>query len=394
MTEVTQTARKCKFGVKLYGKRPKNAFYFFLVLQMAQINMVSVFDIHDCAKGDSKGFIKRIQGWGAIPINKLCPNCDMCLSLQNDKRAGGKWRCDKVNTLTGLRCRYGCSVTGGTIFHDLRLPISLFVKFARLWVDNTPLTKINGFLGEGLNQHTLVSYARLLRAVVYHEMIAKRKPIGGFGYVVEIDETKVGKRKYNRGHRVEGQWVFGGICRETGDVFMIPVEKRDAATLIPLIVDWIAPGSVIMSDCWKAYSCLNNIEGQDYQHFTVNHSKTYKDPETDACTNRIEGTWRPYKQAYPSSGRRKVNYNGYGAKYMFLKHCKGRNLDPFVEVFKAAGQMRFPLSPEFIRKLYRLPEPAIAEVGEIDLEIDGDIEAEIMDINFSASVDTDDQPAN
>lgn len=356
--------------------------------------MVSVFEIHDWAKGDGKSIIRRMQGWGAIPSDKLCPNCNMSLTLQNDKRVGGKWRCDKVNTLTGLRCRYGCSVTSCTIFHDLRLSIPLFVKFARLWVDNTPLVKINGLMGERLSVDTLVNYAKLLRAVVYHEMIVKRKPIGGFGYVVEIDETKVGKRKYNRGHRVEGQWVFGGICRETGDVFMMPVEKRDAATLIPLIVDWIAPGSVIMSDCWKAYRCLNDIEGQDYQHFVVNHSQTYKDPETGACTNGIEGTWRPYKKAYPSSGRRKVNYNGYSAKYMFLKRCKRRKLDPLVEVFRAAGQITFPLSPEFIRELYRLPEPAIAEVNEIDLEIDEDIEAEIMDINFSASVDTGDEPAN
>ena len=35
--------------------------------------------------------------------------------------------------------------------------------------------------------------------------------LGGEGKVVQIDESKVGKRKYHRGHRVEGQWVFGGI---------------------------------------------------------------------------------------------------------------------------------------------------------------------------------------
>ena len=43
--------------------------------------------------------------------------------------------------------------------------------------------------------------------------------IGGPGEVVEIDESKFGKRKYNKGRRVEGVWVFGGIDRRTRECF-------------------------------------------------------------------------------------------------------------------------------------------------------------------------------
>ena len=35
--------------------------------------------------------------------------------------------------------------------------------------------------------------------------------IGGPGSIIEIDESKFGKRKYNQGRYVEGHWVFGGI---------------------------------------------------------------------------------------------------------------------------------------------------------------------------------------
>ena len=62
------------------------------------------------------------------------------------------------------------------------------------------------------------------------------QPIGGPGSIVEIDESKFGKRKYHRGHRVEGQWVFGGYERETGKSFLVPVERRDAETLLPIIL--------------------------------------------------------------------------------------------------------------------------------------------------------------
>ena len=37
-----------------------------------------------------------------------------------------------------------------------------------------------------------------------------REQVGG-DVIVQVDESKIGKRKYHCGHFVEGQWVFGGI---------------------------------------------------------------------------------------------------------------------------------------------------------------------------------------
>ena len=33
--------------------------------------------------------------------------------------------------------------------------------------------------------------------------------IGGVGEIVEVDESKFGKRKYNTGKRVVGKWILG-----------------------------------------------------------------------------------------------------------------------------------------------------------------------------------------
>jgi hypothetical protein len=73
---------------------------------------------------------------------------------------------------------------------------------------------------------TAVDWASFCREVIYDALILNKQKFGGSGVEVEIDESKFGRRKYYKGHRVEGQWVFGMFERGTGRVAMVPVEKR------------------------------------------------------------------------------------------------------------------------------------------------------------------------
>ena len=54
-----------------------------------------------------------------------------------------------------------------------------------------------------------------------------------------------------------------------------PVGDRSAGTLLKIIKDRVKPGSTIISDCWRAYDCL---ESEGYQHLKVNHSLNFVDP--------------------------------------------------------------------------------------------------------------------
>ena len=36
-------------------------------------------------------------------------------------------------------------------------------------------------------------------------------PIGGAEHLIEIDEMKMGRRKYNRGRVVDGSWILGFV---------------------------------------------------------------------------------------------------------------------------------------------------------------------------------------
>lgn len=91
-----------------------------------------------------------------------------------------------------------------------------------------------------------------------------------------------------------------------------------------------------MSDCWRAYSELNNM---NYIHQTVNHSQNFKDPNTGACTNTIEGLWRVAKDRIPHYRRQKNCFTGYLAKFMFLNQAKRNGLEPVKEFCRHAGLM-------------------------------------------------------
>lgn len=59
------------------------------------------------------------------------------------------------------------------------------------------------------------------------DWVKNQPAIVGPGIIVEIDESKCGKRKYRHGKLVKGIWVFGGIERESLTRFLVEVEKRE-----------------------------------------------------------------------------------------------------------------------------------------------------------------------
>ena len=111
--------------------------------------------------------------------------------------------------------------------------------------------------------------------------------IGGEGKIVEVDESKIGKRKSHKGRKVDGVWVFGMVERDSGDLRLevCPDNKRDQNTLLELVKKHVSPGTTIMSDCWRGY---NNLSANGYNHLTVNHTKNFVDPHTGANTQKIE----------------------------------------------------------------------------------------------------------
>uniref|UniRef100_A0A914GNV4 ISXO2-like transposase domain-containing protein n=1 Tax=Globodera rostochiensis TaxID=31243 RepID=A0A914GNV4_GLORO len=154
-------------------------------------------------------------------------------------------------------CRAYQGLQVDTWFDPSKLDVHTILKFIYWW--SQELMSIKFCEKElGIGNNSVIDWCMFLREVCANYVFQQQQQIGGPGYTVEIDEALFTKRKSTQGRQLPEQWVFGGICRETRECFLVAVPDRTAATLLPIIAQRIAPGSTVHSDCWAAYN--QNIE--------------------------------------------------------------------------------------------------------------------------------------
>ena len=193
-----------------------------------------------------------------------------------------------------------------------------------LWLNKVPMAGLMKMTGHG--SETVCSFRRHFEYLTASSVTAESCIIGGDGVVVEIDEAKLGKRKYHRGHRVEGVWVVGGIERTSEKrVFVVPVKDRSALTLQEVIRTHVAPGSIVHTDCWRGYTSI----GDEYQHRQVNHSLHFVDPNSGTHTNTIEGFWNGLKLQIAPRNRTRAGMDEKLLSIIWRKQNKNSLWDAF-----------------------------------------------------------------
>jgi transposase-like protein len=156
--------------------------------------------------------------------------------------------------------------------------------------------------------------------------------IGGPGIEVQLDESKFGKRKYNRGHHVEGAWVFGGVeVTQERKFFALVVENRNANTLNELIKKFVLPGSVVITDGWKGHSLFKR--DPSFTHYCVIHAIGFKILE-GKHTNHIEGTWSGLKSNVPVMCRVIGRLQGKLFEFIWRRENKANLWEKFLELLR------------------------------------------------------------
>jgi transposase-like protein len=270
---------------------------------------------------DKASSVQFLQQRGLLHNPRICTNNHrMVLSLTDTR---DRWRCSRQE------CRENVQVRSNTWLQGSKLSFRQIVLFIYCW--SKELTTINFCENELLiSKSAVIDWNMYLREVCADTLLRNPVVIGGPNTTVEIDESLFTRRKNNIGMVLPQQWVFGGICRETGDCFMFAVPDRTAATLMPIITQSILPGTTIMSDQWQAYNGIAAAAGMGFTHETVNHSVNFVDPNTGANTQRIERSWKAAKERNKRhNGTHRHMLDSYLCEYMWRNRVKRRHADLF-----------------------------------------------------------------
>ncbi|KAH7819370.1 uncharacterized protein MONOS_9251 [Monocercomonoides exilis] len=179
----------------------------------------------------------------------VCKKCRRRMTIQMNDKNYRYWNCS--------HCKIKKSVLDGTVFSKSKIGLgktlrTLLLQWVGISINNTAELI-------GINRNTVAFWASVLRVVCMKIWNSKQIHIGGKGKIVEIDEAVWRRRKCRRGRRKEQIWLFGGVERldggGAGPRFVIIVPNRTKETLLPIILEYIKPETIIMSDEWKAYEC-------------------------------------------------------------------------------------------------------------------------------------------
>jgi hypothetical protein len=172
-----------------------------------------------------------------------CPQCGRLMTIQKKTM---RFRCSKNG------CRKSISLKANSLFSGHKLPSSTIMMLAYFWLNELGAKSMIAMTKCG--SATVTSFCNSFRQLVSESLdIESVTVIGGEGIEVEIDESKLGKRKHNRGHRVE--WVIGGVERTPErKVFLVQVENRTAETIGDIISKHVKPGSIIYMEGLQLHS--------------------------------------------------------------------------------------------------------------------------------------------
>ncbi|XP_072399980.1 uncharacterized protein [Diabrotica undecimpunctata] len=235
---------------------------------------------------------------GVLKPSIACQQCGNELRIDSENM----FRCyKKVSKYKQKKqkCGFYLSQRTGTFLEHCKLPMEkVFILVSVLLHLKPPRFEFVNCEFE-IGSTTMTAWFSFCREVFQDFVINNSVKLGGPGTSVEIHDAKFGRIKHNRGSRMKKQW-FGGYDRNSNNCFLVPVESKDADSLLGIVKEWVLPGTTIYSDCFKSYECLDH---EGFIQESKDHSKQFVVlDKTDVYTHNLDQIWREVRSTVPTPG--------------------------------------------------------------------------------------------
>ena len=204
---------------------------------------------------------------------------EACVSAIIERRWPQGWSCRKCGGIRYCRlrtrravqcldrtCRAQSSVTKGTIFEQLKIPLPKVFLAIYLMTDK------QGISAMALSKHVDVAYHTAFD--LQHRLrlaMAERDHRYRLSGVLQVDETYVGGHgdgKHRSGRATDTKSLVGVAVEQrdsdvTGHIHLEVLPAADAESLHGMILDKVKPGSRLLTDDWKGY---RGIGRKGYTH--------------------------------------------------------------------------------------------------------------------------------
>ncbi|CAB9516370.1 Inherit from opiNOG: protein Hydra magnipapillata [Seminavis robusta] len=267
---------------------------------------------------------------------KTCERCDSRMNyVCNEDREVCGGACNQCHWTWSPGKKWQISPFRGSVLQNCKLPKNEVLHLFYLFLLRVPAVTIASMLSWSVT--TVGKWLKHCRQLVTEMILREDKEkvlLGGPGIIVEIDESKF--------------------------------------------------GTIIHTDMWKAYGRLQYLDGYNYTHKTLNHSKEFVS-EDGTHTQTIEGSWSFMKAYMPVQKR-----SGHSLQeYLWEIQWRRLNAEHLWEAF-LSGVSKWSYTPADIEKLWDLRDENDPAGWNADHEQDKTDE----DLEDALYYDTDDELYN
>ncbi len=227
------------------------------------------------------------------PDGPICPHCGVigqATELAGKSTRPGVWKCRP--------CGKPFSVTVGTVFERSHIPLTKWLLATELLTSSK-----KGISAHQLHRMLGVTYKTAwFMAHRIREAMApapgSEPPLGGDGFVVEADETYVGKKDGKRKAQGAGGYAHKrtvlSLTERGGKIRSFRLGGNTKAEIVQAIRENVDPASVLHTDGAPAYKYTLAVA----DHESVDHSKEYvRQGKTEKVhTNTLEGFFSVFKR--------------------------------------------------------------------------------------------------